>query len=503
MKKKYSPKFILTFVSICFLIGVSIFFFDFPSDTKEPPPNILIVFTDDVGWGDPGCYNPNSKIPTPNIDRLAVEGIRFTQAHAPVSLCAPTRYSMLTGNYPWRGRNIGGTWGFNVPSQLKPGQKTIAQLLEPAGYRSAMFGKSGTGGYWGIKPGETPAPIEWGFDYSYLIPRGHQAKPFAFFENGICTSDIVNDSAVDWDASKIGAILLEKANHFLDDHISNYPGQPFFIHFCTDGAHEPYTPSKTLAGKTLLGATKMTHHTDMVYETDILLGALLDALEKRNLRKNTLVVYTSDNGGIPRERFFEHDAVAGLRGMKGNIYEGGHRVPFITSWPEKIASGKTMTQTVGIHDIVATAVELSGQPIPKDQVLDAVSLAPILLGRKDDTEPIRSALLVQSTARHGPLYDGEKKANAQVFEKPTKKNIDPAVRNAYRRKIKTETAYALYDGNWKLIMYENGQPAELYNLQNDLGEEQNLINKVEYTNRIQEMANAFKKIKASRYSTPR
>jgi arylsulfatase A len=148
----------------------------FSAEGAVPRPNILVILTDDIGWGDYGCYNPNSKVPTPNIDRLAREGMRFTHAHTPAGLCAPTRYSMLTGNYPRRGRVPGGTWGINVPSQLKPGQETVAKMLQRAGYRTAMFGKAGTGGFYAnsadAKPAQPLAPTEWGFDYSYLIPKG-------------------------------------------------------------------------------------------------------------------------------------------------------------------------------------------------------------------------------------------------------------------------------------------------------------------------------------------
>ena len=127
----------------------------------EPPrPNVLLVLADDVGWGDPKCYNPDSRIPTPNIDRLAADGMRFTHAHTPAALCAPTRYAMLSGNYPWRGRNPGGTWGINVPSQFRPGQQAVGNMLQAAGYRTALFGKAGTGGYYAFTAGDKrPGPL--------------------------------------------------------------------------------------------------------------------------------------------------------------------------------------------------------------------------------------------------------------------------------------------------------------------------------------------------------
>lgn len=503
LKKRFVSKQILAVIlslilslALALWIGISV------EDESAQSPNILVVFTDDVGWADAGCYNTNSKIPTPNIDRLAAEGMRFTHAHAPAALCAPTIYTMLTGNYPWRGRHIGGTWGYNKPSQLMPGQKTMAQLLKPAGYHSAMFGKAGVGGYWGMKPGQepvhTPAPIEWGFDYSYLIPCGHQALPYAFFENGVVTTELVNDSAPGWDHTQVGGILLEKAIAFLDDYQKNHGDQPFYMHFCTDGAHSPFTPADSLAGKQLKGATGMNEHTDMVYETDILLGALVAALEQRGLRKNTLVIYTSDNGGLPFEREMGHDAVAGLRGRKGYIYEGGHRVMFVASWPGKVAAGTVRHQLVGTHDVVATALDLAGMKIPKDQVLDAVSLVPILLGRGDNALPVRQTMLVQSSRSRGAYADGGAKANGSSVKRWNEnKNKKKA------KKKNKEFAFAVYERNWKLIMHKNGKPAALFNLYDDLGEESNLIEDPDQKERVQRMALNYKEIRASTHSTPR
>jgi arylsulfatase A len=456
---------------------------------EAPKPNILLVFTDDIGWGDPQCYNPQGKIPTPNIDKLAAEGMRFTHAHTPAALCAPTRYSMLTGNLPWRGRSTGGTWGFNVPSHIMPGQKTVAQLLKTSGYRSAMFGKAGIGGFWGTVPGakpeKTPAPIEWGFDYSFLIPRGHQSKPHAFFENGISTVKLQNQSDPEWDASKVGARLLEKAYAFLDDHQAHHKDAPFYMHFCTDGAHSPYDPAETLNGKPLKGSTKMTDHTDMIHQTDILLGALVEALEKRGLRENTLVIYTSDNGGIPHERALGHDSVAGLRGEKSTIFEGGHRVPYIASWPGHIPAGSVRNQPVGTHDTVATALALAGVEIPTGQAIDSVSLVPVLSGKQDDDKPVREFLFTQSSPGRGVDEDNGFRAGQPAPEaKPKKKG---------KAKDKKDLAFAVYQGNWKLVISARGEPASLYNLSDDLAEEHNLIDR--HPERVASMAKRYRELR--------
>ncbi len=454
------------------------------ADAKKP--NVLVFFTDDVGWGDPGCYNPKSKIPTPNIDQLAKEGMRFTHAHSPAALCSPTRYSMLSGNYPFRGRLPAGTWGFNCKSQFRSGQEAVGTMLQKSGYHTAMFGKAGTGGYWqkkGAISEKTLAPDEWGFDYSYLLPKGHQSAPLAYFENG---RQVANDTP--WNAADVGERLLGKAIDFIDAHQRQHNGKPFFIHFCTDGAHSPYVPATTLAGLPLKGVTKMTDHTDMVHETDILLGALVKALDERGLRQNTLIVYTSDNGGIPYERDMGHDAVAGLRGKKGFILEGGHRVPFIASWPERIPAGSVRTQVIGTHDIVATALDLAGATVPESQCLDAVSLLPVLLDRRGDDQPVRTNLLVQSSPGRGPEDGAGFKANGPMGRLKDKGSKAPI-------------SFALFQGDWKLILSKN-EPRALYDLKNDLGEERNLINDPAQAERISGMLAEYFAIRKSPRGTP-
>jgi arylsulfatase A-like enzyme len=512
-----------------------------PSQSAAPRPNILVILTDDVGWGDFQCYNPQGKIPSPNVDRLAREGMRFTHAHTPAALCAPTRYSLLTGNYPWRGRAPGGTWGFNVPSQMLPGQKTVANFLQEAGYRTAMFGKSGIGGQHALTArGEpdfsrpmTDGPKRWGFDYSFIIPRGHQNTPHLFLENerpAVSLDHLVRGSGKKkgaggadvaergWDPAQLGERLLGAAEKFLDDVLAQNRASgrraPFFMHFCTDGAHSPYEPAPELRSHALRGATKMTAHTDMVLETDLLLGQLRAILEQRGLLDDTLICFTSDNGGIPTEQHLGHDAVGGLRGMKSNIFEGGHRVPFLVRWPGHVPAGTVRHQVIGAHDIVATALELAGVTIPADQCLDAVSLVPVLTGQRDDTQPVRRHLLVQSSPgrdafhdagiKGGPLTGQEVKRDpAALFAKEP-----DAGGKAEKRQLKQSgattsdgMAHALYDGDWKLVLNSEDQPAALYDLQRDRIEQHNLIAAREHTARVQAMTQAYREIRASSRST--
>ena len=490
------------------------------------PPNILVILTDDVGWGDLQCYNSDGRIPTPNADRLAREGMRFTRAHTPAALCAPTRYSMVTGNYPFRSRVAGGVWGFNDPSAVLPGQLTLAQMLKPAGYRAAMFGKAGFGGSFNSRLpsgksadvlAEDLAPFKLGFDYSYLIPRGHQSWPFGFYENGTAVSQMSRTdgaiTAADWDTQIIGERLVSKATAFLDDHLAKNTAagksSPFYIHFCTDGAHSPYTPPRSLLGAPVKGVTGISEHTDMVYETDVITGKLLEALEQRNLLKNTLIVYTSDNGGMPFERENGHDAVGGLRGRKASIFEAGHRVPFIVRWGDGtpqgsvIPPGSVRNQIVGTHDIVATALEAASLQVPGDQCLDSISLLPVLMGRRDDSRPVRQALMIQSRPG-GDYYEDMGFPNAGVIT-PSKE--DKARREApfvpVEGRSSRNMSHALLTGNWKLVTdIENDRPAALYDLDADPMEQTTRIGDPEQAARIQQMYLLYQEIRDSQRSVP-
>ncbi len=522
------------------LISTLIFLAGHVLTAAESKPNILVILTDDVGWGDYQCYNPQGKIPSPNVDRLAREGMRFTNAHTPAALCAPTRYSMLTGNFPWRGREAGGTWGFNVPAQFREGQKSVANFLQQAGYRTAMFGKSGIGGLHAEKDGKpdftqpmTDGPKRWGFDYSFIIPRGHQSTPYLFLENELptCGADKLvklkgkkggagsNYTDPDWDKTKVGDRLLDAAEKFLDDVTaknkqSGNPA-PFFMHFCTDGAHAPYGPADEIRGIALKGQTKMNAHTDMVLETDVLLGKLVEMLEKRGLLADTLICFTSDNGGIPAEQHLGHDAVGGLRGMKAFMPEGGHRVPFLVRWPGKIPSDTVRNQVVCAHDIVATSLELAGVKIPADQCLDAVSLLPVLTGNRGDTQPVRETLLVQSAPgrdafddggiKGGPLTGKElKRDTAELFGKEPDSGGGKSGKRRHKKKgvASDGMAHALYEGDWKLVTDIADSPVALYDLNMDLSEAENLIAEPAQAERVQRMEKSYHQIRASKRSVP-
>lgn len=514
------------------------------ASAAPPRPNIVFVMADDVGWGDFQCYNAKGKIPSPAIDRLARDGMRFTDAHTAAALCAPTRYTVATGNYTWRGRMPGGTWGWNQPPQFLDGQKTVGHLLQEAGYRTGLFGKLHFGGVFEAgADGKTDftkpmkaGPIQWGFDTSCVLLGGHQAPPFMFFENNRVLGDpakvtqlpagplnggvvpVPGPGLPDWDSRAVGQTLVDKVIAFID----SAKGTPFYVHLSTDGAHGPYTPPDAIGGTPVKGVTKMSAHTDMVHEVDVVVGRLVEALEKRGLLESTLIVVTSDNGGIPSDRKEHgHDAVGGLRGSKSYIWEGGHRVPFVAYWKGHTPAGAVSKQLIGTLDIVPTFVELAGGKSAADQMLDGVSLVPVLLGKQPEDKPVRQTLLIQSSPGRdvftendpdGAKPEGLKKGGgkAKGGGKRGAGEAEAAKNRAWTQAAKKGgtsgsdgMAHALREGPWKLVLdIANDKPAALYNLDEDLAEQKNLLAEAAQADRIVRMEKLYREIRASKRSTP-
>jgi arylsulfatase A-like enzyme len=267
-----------------------------------------------------------------------------------------------------------------------------------------------------------------------------------------------------------------------------------------------------LQGTPVKGASGMTPHTDMVHEVDVVVGKFVEALEKRGLIENTLIVVTSDNGGIPSDRAHGHDAVGGLRGSKSHIWEGGHRVPFVVSWRGRVPAGTVRHQVIGTHDIVPTFVALGGGRLEPDQMLDSVSLAPVFLGQRGDDRPARQTLLIQSSPGRDALAERD-----PVLPKPapgapklTAKERQAAMNKAWNEIAKKGAgsgsdgmAHALREGPWKLVFnIEHDKPAALYNLTDDLTEQKNLIADAAQADRIRRMTQLYRDIRSSQRSTP-
>lgn len=305
--------------------------------TRAKPPNVVFILADDIGRGDIASYyehlsGNDAVTPTPNLDRLASEGMMFVDAHSPAPVCAPARYSALTGNYPYRGRLPEGVWGAFAQTNIQEGQQTIAETMRQAGYRTSFFGKWHIGARWYDFDGNpayagyedrtvdlsrgmhSEGPTDQGFDYSFSLPAGIQARPYMAFENDQPfklkeDSEIVqwalgtngklrNDGKGDsnWDSRGIGRLLAEKAVSFIDDHMIHHGGKPFLLYFASQAVHIPHTPPVDFNGTPVKGQTASAH-TDMVFELDLQVGAILTKLEAEGILDDTVIIFTSDNGG--------------------------------------------------------------------------------------------------------------------------------------------------------------------------------------------------------------
>lgn len=444
-----------------------------PAQTPAPPlplPNVLLVLADDLGYGDSRVYNPQSKIAMPHLERLASQGMRFTDFHSPAAVCAPTRYSLATGNYPWRGRYINGVWKAHGQPQVLPGQRTLAELLKTAGYRTAKVGKHHLGGLFHRREGSGFArrpeemdyarpfragPRDRGFDFSYIIPCGIQDPPYAFFRDDRLEGDPAQlrqweagdhgDSRIrnpgpgspSWDSSAVGPLVLDEALAFLASHhqgnLVEGTAVPFFLYYSAVEAHWPWTPAKSLRGRPVRGVTGLGPRADLVHQFDLALGELISALERMGLADNTLVVVTSDNGGDPGPAELDggHSASGELLGAKGQIAEGGHRIPFVARWGDgssarsRIAPGSVSSQLLSLQDLSATLAELVDAETAGEQAVDSFSFLPVLLGRQADSAPVRDHLIVQDG--RGPNF-------------------------------------ALREGEWKLVLDREGKAGELFKL---------------------------------------
>ncbi|MCH7920640.1 MAG: sulfatase-like hydrolase/transferase [Planctomycetes bacterium] len=386
-------------------------------------PNILIVLVDDMGYGDPGCYNPDSKIPTPHIDSLAREGMRFTDAHAPGALCHPSRFGLLTGQYPFR--TDVGQW--RRRPTIKEGQTTIASLLRTQGYRTAMVGKWHLGfqenGYDKTLAG---GPVDRGFDTYFGIRASTDIPPYFYIRGNHAvlppTEHIeANDSAgwspiqgAFWRAGGIAPNLrlkdvlprfTEEAVKIIGDHAKADTQKPLMLYLAYPAPHTPWLPSPEFQGRSKAGM-----YGDFLVMVDEMIGRVLKALEKAGMANDTLVIFSSDNGPVWYDRDVErfgHDASGGLRGMKGDAWENGHRMPFLVRWPGRVRAGSVSHQTICFTDMLATFASVTGADLPADAGPDSFSILPVLLGEQREDEPIRGSLVIPSangtmTIRSGP-----------------------------------------------------------------------------------------------------
>lgn len=406
------------------------------ADAQEASlPNIVLVLADDLGYGDVRCNNPQGKIATPHIDRLAAAGMRFIDAHTTSSVCTPTRYSLLTGRYHWRTRLQSGVLGGLSPPLIAPGRLTVAELLRRRGYHTACVGKWHLGMEWARKPG-TPGfddniekgPEGWNVDFTRPIARGPNAVgfdyyfgisasldmvPYTFIENDRVTALPTVDrsfplmlgkearrtrpgpAAEKFEAVDVLPALTRRAVEYIGQRAADArAGKPFFLYLPLNAPHTPIVPTPDWQGRSALN-----YYGDFVMQVDATVGQVARALEEHGLAENTLLLVTSDNGCSPEADFPAllakgHHPSYIFRGHKADIWDGGHRVPLVVRWPGKVRPGSTCDALVSLVDFMATAADLVGVKLPDNAGEDSISFLPLLLGKT--TAPLREALVHQS-----------------------------------------------------------------------------------------------------------
>ncbi|UCD50395.1 MAG: arylsulfatase [Phycisphaerales bacterium] len=404
-------------------------------------PNIVLILADDMGYGDLACQNPESKIPTPNLDQLAAEGVRFTDAHSPSAVCSPTRYGVLTGRYAWRTRlKKGVLWCWDNPL-IDADRLTVGKLLQAHGYDTACIGKWHLGWVWPTTDGNDPVgmgkntpdagenvdfnrpiadgPTTRGFDY-YFGTDVPNFPPYCFIENdhtvGIPTVPKPGNMfgspgpmLEGWRLEDILPALAQKAEEYVDakggrsqnEAFGQTRGNPFFLYMPLTAPHTPIAPNADSRGKSRAGA-----YGDFVYEVDHVVGRVLEALDRNGFSRDTLVIFTSDNGSPGRDgtdmsgklnsvRAFGHNPSHVYRGIKADAWEGGHRVPFLARWPGETKPGTVCDNTICHVDLIATCAEVIGANLPQDAGEDSFSFLPYVLDRPPDG-PVRNAVVHHS-----------------------------------------------------------------------------------------------------------
>ena len=475
-------------ISVClFLIGIYA--------GAQSHPNVVFILADDLGYGDVGCYNPESTIPTPNLDRLAKEGMLFTDAHSPSTVCTPTRYSVLTGRMAFRLNYKGVFTGVGGPCLITPNQLTLPGMLRNNGYETAMFGKWHVGLTAFDKTGKPinrngldavrlidysrpieGGPVDRGFDhffgtascpttdwlYAYIdgdripVPPTHILDRGPLPKHPYSRDNRPGMIAPDFDLEEVDQVFLQKSLRFLKRHKKEKPAKPFFLFHSMQAVHLPSFPNKNFKGKTKSGP-----HGDFIFEMDHVVGELTKALDEHGFADDTLVIFSSDNGPevptvINMRKTHKHDGARPWRGVKRDNWEGGHRVPMLVRWPGKVKAGSVSDQTVCLTDVMATCARIVGAKLPDDAAEDSYDLVPVLLGKAD--KPVREFTLHQTISLALAIRQGDWKYLDHKGSGGSNYNRD---------------------GEWGLKQYALPEqapeaPGQLYNLKDDPGETKNL-----------------------------
>lgn len=464
--------------------------------TRSSSPNVIFILADDMGYGDLACQNPQSQIPTPRLDQLCSQGMRFTDAHAGSAVCTPSRYNVLTGRYCWRSRlKQGIIWEWDAPL-IEEGRQTVGHLLQAQGYRTACLGKWHLGWNWTLQDGSHPnehvkygayegaARVALGEKIDYTVPttggpceRGFDTyfgvdvpnfPPYTWFENDrVVEAPTVEKPppeemyghpgkmAPDWSLEAMIPEFTRRAVEMIEEQ--PHQDKPLFLYLPLTSPHSPIVPNEPFKGKSGAG-----NYGDFVCEVDWVVGEVMDALERAGIAEDTLLIFTSDNGpehetgddiGVwKRAQEYGHYSMDGLRGYKRDAWEGGHRVPYVARWPGVTPAGAVCDQLVGLGDLMATCAEITGGRIEDGMAEDSVSLLPLLQGRVD--EPVRKYAVHH--AAHGPF--AVRKGDWVLIDAVEGK--DPT--NHEPDWFREERGYEAHD-----------LPGELFNLGDDLAERRN------------------------------
>lgn len=458
----------------------------------ERPPNVVFIMADDLGWGDLSSYGA-THFETPACDRLADEGMRFTDAHSPSAVCTPTRYSVLTGRYAWRSWLKSWVLMPNHPLLIDVDQPTMGKLFQQAGYYTGCVGKWHLG--WGTEIGTDfsgevrPGVLETGFDEFFGVPYSHNSGPalqvymrdrrIVDLPEGMNYRDEEAMEKTMRSLEDTAIKLSEEAVAFIDRH----QDKAFFLYYPTTNIHFPITPNERFEGTTEAGA-----YGEFTVEFDFAVGEVLEALERNNIADNTIVVVTSDNGGRPpgepefKEAYEGHACNGTWRSTKRTIYEGGHRVPLIVRWPGKVEAGAVSGETVCLTDFFATFADVLDQSLPKDAAEDSVSLMPVLKGESYE-KPLRDATIHHSVSGQFAIRMGDWKLVEGSGDGDYPRGEDGKMDVAsWEIETDPETGEPVRLDYFRFEADDNHQ---LYNLREDPKEQNNLATK--YPGRVKKM----------------
>lgn len=404
-------------------------------------PNIIFILCDDLGYGDVKCLNPEGKIATPSFDRLAKEGMIFTDAHSGSSVCTPTRYGVMTGRYAWRSKLQSGVLGGLSPRLIEQGRLTVPAMLKAQGYSTHCVGKWHLGMDW-VRTGPTEelniekaeqvnnvdytkpitnGPTSVGFDTYFGISASLDMVPYCFIENDHVVANPTEKMKLAMNAGgrmsytregpgspgfrgeDVLPTFTREAKKVIESKAKQ--GAPFFLYLPLNSPHTPILPSEKWQGK-----SGISLYADFVMETDDALGQIMQATEDAGVAKDTLIIVTSDNGCSPSADYPKllaagHNPSYNMRGHKADIFDGGHRVPFIVRWPAKVKGGQTSAQIVCLTDFMATAADAVGAKLPEAAAEDSFSILPALLG--ESSKPVRQSVIHHSINGSFALREGD------------------------------------------------------------------------------------------------